>query len=314
MYAKVFTQMLDGSIVEEPIGLRWLWVCLLMLADEDGTIEMTPAAIARRINMPLAEVESGLERLCSPDPQSRTTTDEGRRLRAIPGKPWGWTLVNHAKYRGMRSANDRREYMRGYMRQYRSENVPPSPPSANTDADVDTETDTGVNVCKPCKQFTGTPPVAESGTEPTDPTKSGQTPSDPEKPRQRGRRAASPGRYEPAPIPDVLAQIEGFADAWEGYLENRAAKKDGRATKHAQEILLQRLAERPGDAVAGLREATLANWTGFRWEWYDGRVQSVARPNGSAGKSPEERKAALDKVRRDLEAEFARKRREGIPL
>ena len=53
----------------------------------------------------------------SPDQYSRTQDHEGRRIEAVEG---GWRLLNHAKYRAMRDAENRREYQREWDRQHRS--------------------------------------------------------------------------------------------------------------------------------------------------------------------------------------------------
>lgn len=44
----------------------------------------------------------------------------GRRIAEIDG---GWRLLNHAKYRHIRSSEERREYMREYMRKRRAGEV-----------------------------------------------------------------------------------------------------------------------------------------------------------------------------------------------
>ena len=91
-----------------------------ILADRNGVVDMTPDAISRRTTVPLDIIQKGIAVLEQPDPHSRTPDENGRRLvRLSDSRPWGWRIVNHAKYRGIRSQEERREYMRQYQRQRR---------------------------------------------------------------------------------------------------------------------------------------------------------------------------------------------------
>lgn len=62
-----------------------------------------------------------------PDPYSRTEGEEGRRIvRLDDHRPWGWRIVNHEKYRRIRSEEERREYQALWIankRQVVKENV-----------------------------------------------------------------------------------------------------------------------------------------------------------------------------------------------
>jgi hypothetical protein len=123
MYAKVFQTLLDSTVNELDIAVRYVWVCLLLLAEPpDGFIDMTPAAIARRINVPEPTVLMAIDQLSQPDGMSRSPEEDGRRLVKIR-ESYGWQIVNFAKYREMERAEHRREYMRGYMVDYRKQGV-----------------------------------------------------------------------------------------------------------------------------------------------------------------------------------------------
>lgn len=119
MFAKVFSQIFDSSIAEN-YQHRHIFMDLLVLADSDGVIDMTPEAIARRTNVPAKQIKDALAALCSPDTASRTPHEEGRRLLPIdPGRSWGWQIVNYHHYRKVRSEEARREYWREYKRDER---------------------------------------------------------------------------------------------------------------------------------------------------------------------------------------------------
>lgn len=114
MYGKIFTSMYDGT-------LRTKWQALvafqqlIVLADQDGVVDMTVEAIAARTGIPLGVIAEGIEFLEQPDKFSRSPDSDGKRLNRLnQHRPWGWQIVNYAKYRNMRSAEDRREYHRQY--------------------------------------------------------------------------------------------------------------------------------------------------------------------------------------------------------
>lgn len=120
MYAKIFQSIYDGTLVEDWRALI-TFEQLLILSDADGIVDMTPHAIARRTGIPIEHIEAGLRYLEEPDPSSRTSTAEGRRIvRLDESRTWGWQIVNHSTYRDMRTADDRRDYMRKYMKDYRN--------------------------------------------------------------------------------------------------------------------------------------------------------------------------------------------------
>lgn len=70
---------------------------------------MTPHAIHGRTGIPLEIIESGLDHLSKPDPYSRSSAEEGRRIVLLDEhRPWGWRLVNHDYYNKLRSAEEKR--------------------------------------------------------------------------------------------------------------------------------------------------------------------------------------------------------------
>ena len=82
---------------------------------------MTADAISRRTTIPAHIIAKGLAVLVLPDPQSRSQDCEGRRIELInEARPWGWRIVNYKHYRDMRTASDRRDYMRDLMRSRRA--------------------------------------------------------------------------------------------------------------------------------------------------------------------------------------------------
>lgn len=114
MYGKIFSSMYSGSLYGQ-----WQAIVtfqqLIVLADKDGTVDMTPQAIAAMTSIPLEIIQAGIETLEAPDKYSRSPNEEGRRIvRIDPDRPWGWHIVNYSKYREIRSSEERREYHKQY--------------------------------------------------------------------------------------------------------------------------------------------------------------------------------------------------------
>lgn len=108
MYGKVFESMYDGTLAGHWQALVTMQQ-LIVLATPDGVVDMTPDSIARRTTIPLEIIVAGIEHLEQPDPHSRSPDEGGRRIvRIEPHRPWGWRLVNHAKYRDLVSQEQKR--------------------------------------------------------------------------------------------------------------------------------------------------------------------------------------------------------------
>lgn len=81
----------------------YVFIGLVTLANEEDICDMGVAALARRINMTLERVEHAIERLCMPDPESKLTAHEGRRIISLQDfdeieSNRGWFVVNRQHY------------------------------------------------------------------------------------------------------------------------------------------------------------------------------------------------------------------------
>lgn len=109
MFAKVFAQIFDSSIADD-YRLRHFFMDLLVLADPNGCVDMTPTAIAARTRMPLEDVTAMLKKLEQPDPESRTPDAGGRRIERLDEhRTWGWHIINYSHFRQIASEQQRRE-------------------------------------------------------------------------------------------------------------------------------------------------------------------------------------------------------------
>lgn len=210
MYGRIFESIFDSSIMEEGVHVRYLWHCILVLSNKEGVVDLTRQALARRVNLPLTQVNEALEALLAPDPSSRSPLEEGRRLVPIRETDWGWRIVNFEGYRDVRNPEDRRTYMRQYMRGRRQK-----------EAACKQEELTGKQAS------TALAPAAAAASTPTDTTFGGEVaPSAPSPPRERARRVPP----EMPPIPEELDTPE-FRAAWAGRRQERDQRgRDGMQT------------------------------------------------------------------------------------
>ncbi|HEX4840867.1 MAG TPA: hypothetical protein VFV60_01750 [bacterium] len=124
MYTRVFQSILDSSLncSHVPISARWLWLVMLLLADEDrtGIVDMPVERLAAQANLSLEDTRTALAVLMAPDPTSRSDEAEGRRLLPIRDSERGWELVNYSKYREIADAENRRASNRARVAEFRA--------------------------------------------------------------------------------------------------------------------------------------------------------------------------------------------------
>ena len=154
MYGKIFESIYDGTLAEDWRALI-TFQQFIVLSDADGIVDMTPQSISRRTGIPIEHIKAGIEILEREDIYSRTADEKGKRIERIDGhRPWGWHIVNHKKYKLMRTAEDRREYMKNYMNDYRKQKSLQEFTEVNSKqeltqlADTDTDTDTDTVIIK----------------------------------------------------------------------------------------------------------------------------------------------------------------------
>jgi hypothetical protein len=99
-YAPLFSSLTTGTLCGKwpDIGL---WPIVLSLKDRNGVVDVTPDYLSRVTGLSLEEVVACMARFCEPDPYSRSTAQEGRRLVLLEPerRNWGWRVVNSGLYR-----------------------------------------------------------------------------------------------------------------------------------------------------------------------------------------------------------------------
>ncbi|CAB5225571.1 hypothetical protein UFOVP745_36 [uncultured Caudovirales phage] len=148
-YTKLFNSIITSTIWSEDDQTRIVWITMLAIADKNGEVQGSIPGLARIAGVPVESCRNAINKFLSPDIDSRTKDDEGRRIEPIEG---GWSLLNHAKYRNMASDADRAEKAAIRQAKHREKvkrnaivthsNASVTPEShQNSQADTDTDTE-----------------------------------------------------------------------------------------------------------------------------------------------------------------------------
>lgn len=115
-FAKLDSGIVDSTLWMQPDDVLRVWVAMMAKANASGYVRASVPSMAHLCRMPIQRLEEILDVLLSPDPYSRTPTDEGRRIRVVDG---GWQLINYLSYRNARDSDATRERKRAWDRENR---------------------------------------------------------------------------------------------------------------------------------------------------------------------------------------------------
>lgn len=246
MYTKVFRSIYDGTLADNWQAMV-TFQQMLILADSQGVVDMTPGAMARITGIPIEILMAGIAVLEAPDAGSRTPEMEGRRIARLDAhRDWGWFLVNFAKYRAMQTREEKNEADRERMRAKRaaersnlsqvvagcselSQVAASVADVAHTDLDLDLDT-------KKEQELKATPPAAPDG-----------------------GVVESSQRYSFKPPGWVPA------DAWAAFVDMRR-KIRAPLTNHAAKLAVDELDALRGngaDPAAVLNQSVMNSWRGL---------------------------------------------------
>ena len=153
MYVKLFASLYQGTLRGCSDEIL-VFTNLLAHADQHGIVDKHWRAIAEETGLSRERVEASIVVLETPDPESRSPENEGRRIiKMDEHRAWGWQIVNYGKYRAIRSEDDRREQNRIAQDKFRNKNKPISkqskPPSAQAEAEAEGEAEGEAKEIKP---------------------------------------------------------------------------------------------------------------------------------------------------------------------
>ena len=111
-FVKLYGSIIHSSIWSEPDHVRIVWLTMLAMSTYQGVVEASVGGIAHAARVSMDHAKEALARLQGPDPDSRDGTT-GERIRKVAG---GWEIINHNRYRDMRSPRQvkQAEYQRRY--------------------------------------------------------------------------------------------------------------------------------------------------------------------------------------------------------
>lgn len=108
--------MYEGSMVGAGLDVFGVWnYCIIR--NRSGIIELNPKLLAFVLGAKEDVIAGAIEKLCRPDPQSRSQDHEGRRL--IKDGQFQYRMVNWATYDALKTAADLREYNRRKQAEHR---------------------------------------------------------------------------------------------------------------------------------------------------------------------------------------------------
>ena len=127
MFGKIFGSLFTGSMygAGAPVFSVMSYVIANMKPDSFKphlvtrfTVELNVKDLANRIGEPEDTIQGAIEFLCSPDPNSRSEAEQGRRLLRVGA--FEYLVVNGVRYHQIRNAEERRENNAERQRRFRA--------------------------------------------------------------------------------------------------------------------------------------------------------------------------------------------------
>jgi hypothetical protein len=123
LFGKVFQQIYDSTVAAD-WEVMTVWIHFIILADENGVVDIPPFAIARRTGLPQEMVEKGIAELEKSDPLSRSKDAKGARLvRLDEHRDWGWRLPTYGEYSKRLTHEQKKQADRDRMREKRAKKI-----------------------------------------------------------------------------------------------------------------------------------------------------------------------------------------------
>lgn len=105
-YTKLFSGIVMSTVWTYDSDTKVVWVTLLAMADERGNVIGTVPGLAKMAGVPVEAARKAMAIFLAPDPDSGSKEFDGRRIEVIDR---GWRLLMHAKYRALRSREEKLE-------------------------------------------------------------------------------------------------------------------------------------------------------------------------------------------------------------
>lgn len=121
-FGKIFESLYSGSMIGAGEHVFALWPYCIAHVRPPGMVEVNPKLVGAIIGTTAENVQTALDYLCAPDPSSRSTKEEGRRL--VREGQFNYRMVNFSEYRERMSVQAKADYMRDYRAQGRDKSRP----------------------------------------------------------------------------------------------------------------------------------------------------------------------------------------------
>ncbi len=105
-FVKLDCGIIHSSLWAEDSDTKICWITLLLLADATGFVRAAASAIAREAGIPAEVARRALDLFMSPDDESRTPDNAGKRVERVDG---GYRVLNYEKYRERDYTNAERQ-------------------------------------------------------------------------------------------------------------------------------------------------------------------------------------------------------------
>jgi hypothetical protein len=120
-FTKLDENIAMSSIMSEDDSVFKIWILILALTKQDGIAPISITVLSKLTGKAMPEIERCVNILCSPDPNSRTMDNEGRRIKMVNG---GIFVINYEKYREYSYSNTPGAIAkRDYRNRIKSDNV-----------------------------------------------------------------------------------------------------------------------------------------------------------------------------------------------
>lgn len=122
MYGRHFESMYSGSMIGAgaPVFAVWGYV-IAHMKPPHFDVELNPKLLAFILGEPECEIESALVTLTSPDPRSRSKTEDGRRL--LKKGEYLYHVVNGETYNAIRNEEEKKAYWRDQKQRQRAKSA-----------------------------------------------------------------------------------------------------------------------------------------------------------------------------------------------
>lgn len=119
MYVKLFEDIIHSSLWAQDSDTCKVWITMLTMCDKDGFLNARAPGISGASRVPLDRVREILAYFADPDPDSRTSDHEGRRVEDTGN---GYQILNYKLFRELHDAAHQRERNREKQQRYRDRN------------------------------------------------------------------------------------------------------------------------------------------------------------------------------------------------